>query len=188
MRQAGAQSLTFSPSDTFETNDIVVDIFDCVSVCPCPCPFLSNDLLPPRDVYSSSPGASVDWVRIGSDNGLSPVRRQAITSTSPDLLSIGPLGTNFSEIWIKTQNFNSRKCIWKYRLRNGVHFVQGEMLGRFQILYSNRPCHDPNHIEYHGLHICFHFPWGLQFCALFWYAKTRWPPFRRRYFQMHFRE
>ena len=32
-----------------------------------------------------------------------------------------------SEILIKYKIFQSRKCIWKYRLRNGGHFVQGEM-------------------------------------------------------------
>ena len=37
---------------------------------------------------------------IGSDNGLAPNRRQFITQTSAGLFSIGPLGTNFSEIWI----------------------------------------------------------------------------------------
>ena len=35
---------------------------------------------------------------IGSDNGLSPDRRQAIMWTNAGLLLIGPLGTNFSEI------------------------------------------------------------------------------------------
>ena len=45
--------------------------------------------------------ASENWVNIGSVNGLSPVRRQAITWTNAGLLSIGPLRTNFSEIWIK---------------------------------------------------------------------------------------
>ena len=38
---------------------------------------------------------------IGSDNGLSPDRRQAIIWTSAGILLIGPLGTNFSEIWIE---------------------------------------------------------------------------------------
>ena len=33
-----------------------------------------------------------------SGNGLTPVRRQAITWTNSDFLSIGPLGTNVSEI------------------------------------------------------------------------------------------
>ena len=38
---------------------------------------------------------------IGSDNGLSPGRRQAIIWTSDGILLNGPLGTNFSEIVIK---------------------------------------------------------------------------------------
>ena len=38
---------------------------------------------------------------IGSDNGLSPGRRQAIIWTNAGLLLIGPLGTNFSEILIE---------------------------------------------------------------------------------------
>ena len=38
---------------------------------------------------------------IGSDNGLSPGRRQAIICTSAGILSIGPLGRNFGEHSIK---------------------------------------------------------------------------------------
>ena len=38
---------------------------------------------------------------IGSDNGLSPGRRQAIILTNAGILLIGPLGTNFSEILIE---------------------------------------------------------------------------------------
>ena len=59
---------------------------------------------------------------IGSDNGLSPGRRQAIISTNAGILLIGPLWTNFSEILTKIQNFQN--CIWKYRLWNGIHFVE----------------------------------------------------------------
>ena len=44
---------------------------------------------------------SLNWVNIGSCNGLSPSLRQAITWTNDDLLSIGPLGTKFSDIVIK---------------------------------------------------------------------------------------
>ena len=48
--------------------------------------------------------ASVNHVIIGSDNGLAPIRHQAIIETNAGL--IGPLGTNFSEILIKkTQLF-----------------------------------------------------------------------------------
>ena len=42
---------------------------------------------------------------IVSDNGLLPGRRQAIIWTNAGILSIGPLGTNFSEIWTQIQNF-----------------------------------------------------------------------------------
>ena len=38
---------------------------------------------------------------IGSDNGLSPGRRQAIIWTNAGILLIGPLGTNFSEISVE---------------------------------------------------------------------------------------
>ena len=41
---------------------------------------------------------SVNLISMASSNGLSPVRRQAITRSNADLLSIGPLGTNFREI------------------------------------------------------------------------------------------
>ena len=47
-------------------------------------------------------------INIGSDNGLSPGRRQAIIWTNAGILLIGPLGTNFSEflIVIHTCSFN----------------------------------------------------------------------------------
>ena len=47
-----------------------------------------------KDIY-----ASMNWVITGPDNGLSPVRRQAITWTNAGLLLIGILGTYFGEIW-----------------------------------------------------------------------------------------
>ena len=46
---------------------------------------------------------------IGSDNGLSPGRRQAIIWTNAGLLSIGPLRTYFSENLIKIQQFSLKK-------------------------------------------------------------------------------
>ena len=46
---------------------------------------------------------------IGSDNGLSPGRRQAIIRTIARILLIGPLGTNFSEILIWIQTFSFKK-------------------------------------------------------------------------------
>ena len=44
---------------------------------------------------------SVNCDSIASGNGLSPVRRQAITWANAALLSIGPLGINFREIRIE---------------------------------------------------------------------------------------
>ena len=45
----------------------------------------------------------MNQVNIGSDNGMTPIWRQAIIWTNAGLLSIGPLGTNLpvSEISIK---------------------------------------------------------------------------------------
>ena len=41
---------------------------------------------------------------IGSDNGLSPGRHQAIFWTNARILFIEPLGTNFSEVLIENSN------------------------------------------------------------------------------------
>ena len=46
---------------------------------------------------------------IGSDNGLSPGRRQAIILTKAGILLIRPLGTNFSEILIGNQTFSFKR-------------------------------------------------------------------------------
>ena len=46
---------------------------------------------------------------IGSDNGLSTGRRQAIIWTNAEILLIGPLGTNFSEIFIGIHTFSFKK-------------------------------------------------------------------------------
>ena len=45
----------------------------------------------------------------GSDNGLSPGRHQAINWTNAGIWLIGPLGTNFSEIFIGIQTFSFKK-------------------------------------------------------------------------------
>ena len=46
---------------------------------------------------------------IGSDNGLSPGRHQAIIWTNAGILLIGPLGTNFSEILKEIQTLSFKK-------------------------------------------------------------------------------
>ena len=67
--------------------------------------------LPPilNSLRPNDPYASLNWVIIGLDNGLSPVRRQAIIWTNAGILLIGPLGTNFSAILIGIQAFSFKK-------------------------------------------------------------------------------
>ena len=50
---------------------------------------------------------------IGSDNGLSPGRRQAIIITNAGILLIRPLGTNFSEILIEILTISFKKMCLK---------------------------------------------------------------------------
>ena len=50
-----------------------------------------------------------DLTITGSDNGLSPGRRQAIIWTNAGKLLIGPLGINFSEILIEILRFSFKK-------------------------------------------------------------------------------
>ena len=64
---------------------------------------------------------------IGSDNGLSPGRRQAIIWTNAGILLIEHLVTNFSEIFIGIQTFSFKKKHFKMCLRKGVYSVSGSM-------------------------------------------------------------
>ena len=61
-------------------------------------------------INSSPPSVAYmpQWIKlsIGSDNGMLPILHQAIVWNNAGLLSIGPLGTRFSEILIKIQNFS----------------------------------------------------------------------------------
>ena len=68
----------------------------------------------------------MNWVSIGSGNGLLPVRRQAITWTNAGLLSIGPLETNFSEIRIEIQIFSFTKIDLKMSSAKWRPFCLGE--------------------------------------------------------------
>ena len=71
-------------------------------------------------IISAGPNELTHWGRvthicvgylttIGSDNGLSPGRRQAITWTNVGILLIGPLGTNFNEMLIEIHTFSFKK-------------------------------------------------------------------------------
>ena len=62
---------------------------------------------------------------IGSDNGLSPGRRQAIIWTNAGILFIGTLGTNFSEILGKIHSFSFKKMHFKMSSAKGRLFSLG---------------------------------------------------------------
>ena len=62
---------------------------------------------------------------IGSDNGLSPDRRQAIIWTNAGILLIGPLGTYFSEILTGIQAFSFKKMHLKMSSAKWRSFCPG---------------------------------------------------------------
>ena len=76
---------------------------------------------------------------IGSDNGLSPGRCQAIIWTT--------LGTNFSEISIEVLALSFKKMRLACRLRNGDHFVSAAMYHQLIV--------DSYDVCTHGLRGCF---------------------------------
>ena len=77
----------------------------------------------------------MNWVSVDSGNGLPPIRRQTITWTNADLLSIGQLGTNFSEISIKIQIFSLKKMLFK--ISSAIFPPNGP--GRDEFKKCNRP-------------------------------------------------
>ena len=64
---------------------------------------------------------------VGSDNGLSPGRRQAIIWTNAGILLIGPLGTHFSEILIEICTFSFKKMHLKMLSGKWRPFVLASM-------------------------------------------------------------
>ena len=78
--------------------------------------------------------ASVTKSIIGSDNGLSSGRRQAIILNNDGILLIGPLGTNFSEILIEILTTSLKKCVWKCRLRNGSHLSRPQCVDKLTLI------------------------------------------------------
>ena len=64
---------------------------------------------------------------IGSDNGLSPRRRQAITWTNAKTLLIGLLGRNFSDLLIEIDKLSFNKLLLKMSTGNSGHRVSALM-------------------------------------------------------------
>ena len=123
------------------------------------------------------------WVRhkcvskltiIGSENRLSPRRRQAIIWTNAYILSIGPpLGTNFSEILIEIYTFLFKKMHLKMSSGQLRPFCHGLNMLRWRQLQNEayaewsqcRRRHFQTHfhecqmyIDWNFIEVC---PWGL---------------------------
>ena len=82
----------------------------------------------------------------GSDNGLSPGRRQAIIWTNAGIVLIGPLGTNFSEISIEILAFSFKKMCLKLSSAKWCPFCLG--------LNVLSPTGLTNYIPYRGIILC----------------------------------
>ena len=89
---------------------------------------------------------------IGSDNGLSPGRRQAIIRANAGILLIRPLGTNFSELLVEILIFSFKKmrlkvssakrrpfCLGLNELRASILSVLHQHKGFGQLLYLAGP-------------------------------------------------
>ena len=73
---------------------------------------------------------------IGSDNGLSPGRRQAIIWTNAGILLIRRLGTNFSEILSEIRTFSFKKMHLKMSRGKWRPFCSGINVLTKYLLYS----------------------------------------------------
>ena len=83
----------------------------------------------------------MNWVIIGSGNGLSPVRCQAIIWSNAGLLSIGLLGTHFSEC--------IRKCLPNWR--QFLYWGRWVKVMACRLLRDCRPSSEPMLIYYQVL-------------------------------------
>ena len=74
---------------------------------------------------------------LGSDNGLSPDRRQTIIWTNAGILLIGPLRTNFSEMLIEIRTFSFKKMHLKMSSGKWRPFCLGlNVLTLHALMYS----------------------------------------------------
>ena len=108
--------------------------------------------LRPSDAYKCIGKLTI----IGSDNCLSPGRRQPIIWTNAGILLIGPSGTNFSKILIAIESFSFRKMHLKISSAKWRQFCLG-----LNVLTNKR----------HPIY----FPCGKT-CSVHWtYVEGYWP-------------
>ena len=85
---------------------------------------------------------------IVSDNGLSPGRHQAIICTNAGILSIGPLGTNLSEISITIHIFSFKKMHLKMSSGKWRPFCLGFNVLKVSFAFSPRYLHNYGFLIY----------------------------------------
>ena len=88
---------------------------------------------------------------IGSDNGLSPHRRQAIIWSNAGILLIGPLGTNFSEIYIEILTFSFKKMRLKVSSAKWRPFCLGLNVLKQGVIFLCLLLRNPYNLFYDGL-------------------------------------
>ena len=115
---------------------------------------ISNRSLPINryQIFLSVPLTHSGWVThicigklaiIGSDNGLSPERRQVIIWTNAMILLIWPSGTNFGEILIDMQPFGLKKMYMKMLFAKSWPFCLNLIVLK-HILLPTRQNHNAN--------------------------------------------
>ena len=77
-----------------------------------------------------------ELTNIGSDNGLSPGRRQAIIWTNAGILLIGPLATYFNESLIEIQTFSLKKIRLKMSSVKCLFRLGLNVLTEFRFAYK----------------------------------------------------
>ena len=90
---------------------------------------------------------------IGSDNGLSPRRRQAIIWTNAVILLIGPLGTNFNEILIEINIFSFKKMRLKMSSGKWRPFCPGLNVLSMGYVMPNQVLNLPTYMDLYRIHI-----------------------------------
>ena len=107
-----------------------------------------------------------DLISIGSDNGLSPGRRQAIIWTNAGILLIRTLGTNFSEIIIEINTFSLKKmhlkvtsakrrpfCLGLNVLKVHLSHVHAGYVGHLSLLSTEVIFYAPHRVKVSGFMI-----------------------------------
>ena len=116
---------------------------------------------------------------IVSYNGLSSGRRQAIIITNDGKLLIGLLGTNFREILLGIQTFSFRKMHLKMLSAKWHQFC----LGLNVLNMTDKIWHIMVFLGERMIQMGWSWIWLV--CIE---AESKWPPFHRQHFQIHFLE